>query len=588
MTKIALHIPKPENTRLSFCKVGEKSLADWIGNLPLTNVGEASRELYRGISELNKLDVDAPRRLAMMEHIRQPIHFICTSLAKNYLNQSVQLDERQQKIARLTQALQNALAMGYKLVVAGAEAPAAGDDNSDKVTIAVGIHRAITDLSHTLLRACQLYTDPPKRLWADLHQLYMLAERLNLLDFVIDDQENQLEKKLRIADVYKRALLLGSSKPNNLRQKDLTAIFRALEVWSQAAELTQASLEALFVVDLGKDFPPVYRALKEGDSAESTRSFDTTRLVESLNRFLETGGKESPLQIPKNCSAPLLRHTAQAWGILTQRAFSRSSTEGTLQVVVGLSAAHYYCGKMIEFESQLAGGKTALRLERRNIFIDGHDERKPKNDVWAHAFDAGGNRIPVNRGINADELLKKRDNKVDEDALYECHSVAVADTSPSGYGIRWSGKAPANLQTGEIVAVRESDKEPWSIAAIRWIRKGSESTAIGMQLISPRAEAIGVRAVSAHGDVGDWTRALKLPELKAIKQPARMLVPRLNFRAKGKVEFNEMGAESRAQLTRVVAITENYTQYEYHEIDTEAAKKVDDLLSDKDFDSLWE
>ncbi|MEG6738785.1 molecular chaperone, partial [Pseudomonas aeruginosa] len=56
-------------------------------------------------------------RLQLLELFRQEVHFVCAHLERHILNQAIVLDERPLKIANLCQALQNHLAICYKLIV---------------------------------------------------------------------------------------------------------------------------------------------------------------------------------------------------------------------------------------------------------------------------------------------------------------------------------------------------------------------------------------------------------------------------------------------------------------------------------------
>src|SRR5690606_24941570 len=113
-----LRVPQQTLTSLSFADSNEKGITDWIANLPKANIGETARQLYQGLIELNQLQVSPEKRLAMLEQIRPQVHYVCSSLARYYLGQSIVLEDRPRKVANLSQSLQNHLASGYKTVVA--------------------------------------------------------------------------------------------------------------------------------------------------------------------------------------------------------------------------------------------------------------------------------------------------------------------------------------------------------------------------------------------------------------------------------------------------------------------------------------
>lgn len=98
-------------------------------------------------------------RLQLLELFRPEVHFVCAHLERHFLNQAIVLDERPRKIANLCQALQNHLAIGYKLIVVQ-EAPRNSRDRAQ--LLAVGIQRAIRSLCGPLIRASQLYCPVPE------------------------------------------------------------------------------------------------------------------------------------------------------------------------------------------------------------------------------------------------------------------------------------------------------------------------------------------------------------------------------------------------------------------------------------------
>src|SRR5690606_28970092 len=98
--------------------------------------------------------------------------FVCKQLEKHFLNQAIVLDERPRKVANLCQALQNHLAIGYKLIVARLAAQPSRERNQ---LLAVALQRSTHSLCGPLIRASQLYCPVPEGLWLELHQLYQIA-----------------------------------------------------------------------------------------------------------------------------------------------------------------------------------------------------------------------------------------------------------------------------------------------------------------------------------------------------------------------------------------------------------------------------
>jgi cyclic-di-GMP-binding protein len=115
---LLLRVTTPDKQSLSFCETSPRDLKKWVDGLPKANIGETARQLYQALVELNQLLTPSENRLQLLEILRPEIYFVCKQLEKHFLNQAIVLDERPRKVANLCQALQNHLAIGYKLIVA--------------------------------------------------------------------------------------------------------------------------------------------------------------------------------------------------------------------------------------------------------------------------------------------------------------------------------------------------------------------------------------------------------------------------------------------------------------------------------------
>ena len=79
-------LPPHDLEVLSFSSPQPKKVREWVDSLPQMNVGESAKRLYSAIQELNRLKTDAETRFQLMEIMRVPIHYICVSLEKHFLN----------------------------------------------------------------------------------------------------------------------------------------------------------------------------------------------------------------------------------------------------------------------------------------------------------------------------------------------------------------------------------------------------------------------------------------------------------------------------------------------------------------------
>jgi hypothetical protein len=560
----------------------------------MANTGEAARQLYQAIRELNQLHADPLLRFKLLEVMRPYIYSIGTLLAKHFLQTSVSLNERQLKIANLSQSLQTHLATGYKLVVANSLATLSPVDKPSKI-VTTSIHRAITDTTSTILRAFQLYCHPPERSWSEINQLFLLAEMRHLAQYKVNDTQNRYLSTTDISAAFIRAHLLGTAKPNNLRQQDLIQLYDASELWADRVSITDCDDEsALFIINLHRDRVAQYRQHLRDEQKPLFRSLNTEALVHELKSYAANPQGPSSITVPGKLSDNLLTHAIQAWGIHWQRSFRRMPTEGNLRLCIGLSATHYYIAGKKDFEKLQAELRPKGVEKPHESTIDtGH---RSNNDVWSGAFDAGGSVIPENNSIDMDTIEfinkhKKGDAPEDTSTKYPAHEVTLINTSPGGYCLQWVGELPASIQAGEILGIQEAGVRHWAIGVIRWIRHlGKSGTQLGIELLAPKAEAGAAQLLQKTGQNGGFMRSLLLPGIKAIAQPATLILPRMPFRTGNKIDALHQETQGRQQLTKRIISTNSFSQFQFRSSGIKPNPQTlqqDSDLKDDDFDSLW-
>ncbi len=561
--KLDLSAPDLDLDRLSAGPAKPEALRAWAAELPMANTQECARQLHRAITELSRLQASLQQRLSCLEALRPRVQFLCARLDKAAAGSSHLGDGP----AAAAQQLQMDLALAYRSCVRQALAESSTDSRK---ALGLAVHRSMSDLSQALLRAYQHYTNLATGTWRQLHQLYQLAEDEHITDHAYADEDGQA--LLSIGQVYLRMLLLAGAHPNRLRQRHLTQIYTALEHWVQFAALLPAHQDSLLVVDLGQDAPPRHRRLAPADGP-AIRAIRSETLASALDDALQ--GQPSRARID-GLQPDLLQHLVHAWSLIRKRAFQRLPGNGTMKICVGMRAVHYYMSGGVEF-ADLVGSADALLRRELNPFLDTSRKVDPRapvvNDPWAQAFDAGPMRMPENPNIEDPQLLllqKRKDDgrrKAEAASTYLCQDVLVEDNSPAGFGLRWQGPFPPQLLAGELLAIRERDDDRWCIADCRWLRHDGNQSRLGIELLSPKAIAVAVRRLDKHGGQREYSRALLLPALDAIKQPPMLILPQVGFAEQHKVHIRHQGKQKTAQLTRMVRMTESYTQFTFRMLD---------------------
>ena len=607
---LSLKLPPHDLEVLSFSAPTPKKVQAWVDGLPKMNVGESAKRLYNAVQELNRLKTDSETRFQLMEIMRGPIHFICESLGKHFMNKSVVLPPKEAKIAALAQALQNHLATGYKAVTMQLLPRVRNMDKEAKKLCQRAIHRAIAEQSHVLLRSFQLYYPAPGGLWREMHLLYLIAQRFSMLEQETADPEDAGWES-SIEDLYCRALLLATAKPNQLRQQQIQQVYDATRHWCRFAEISDdKSVTGLFVIDVMTDVPPIYQSLMRRTALpHNIRYFDASAVSDHLRVLLQLpAGQAHPepaFVVPERFPAELTRILIQAWGVLTERAFTRIEEQGSLTLSIGLSATHYFVSGKVDFNRMVSGGSDkVLDPELNNPFLQhGPGGRRrdayEHNDVWGLNVDTSRLQLDKNKVLDEmeDYARQQQAGAKDKYPQYRCD---IINTSPGGFCLNWRQDVPLQVRTGEIVGILEDDKAHWSIGVIRWVKQfKDQGVRMGVELIAPKAEACGTQVIHKKGGASEYMRTLMLPELKAIGQPATLITPNIAFHVGYKVNINEGGLVSKGQLIKQVTSTASFSQFQFKMLAPAAGRDApedaaapapttqDKDTQDDDFDSLW-
>ncbi len=573
-----ISVPDIQQQKLSFCDSSLDGFENWAKNLPMANVGAAAKMLYQATRELNITQINPNYRYKMLEIIRSQVYGICELLGKRFLQQSVMLNDNDLKIVTLAQTLQNQLATGYKRIVLDEiQEPS---KKSDKKLLTFAIHRALTDLSQTVLRSMQLYSAAPKNAWLEIHQLYLMAGEKQVQQYSIKDSRAKYVASSSISEAYLRILLMGCSKPNQLRQVDLANLYAATEVWSTLVKLSHGSdTQALFLFNQHQDTIPAYRSLVNPSIANASCSLALNTLVLALQKHINK--ETSALTVPKNITDSVLNHLVSSWGATVERSFRRTQNSAEIQVGIGLLSSHFFAANEQSFP---------FLLKQWDAQVEEKKESK-SDDIWDKSFDAGHHFSPDIDSISFDSIdfiNKNGQDEVDSGPKGKHARAQVINTSPFGYGVTMDNP-PSSVQTGELVVIKEERMSHWSLGCIRWIRtQRNKDTQLGIELLAPKVEAVAVRILNKTGENGEYLRGICIPALPAADQQETLILPTLPFKVGSKVQWQNDKVNQRIQLLKRVNTSRSFVQYTFQTLTQVLNTSTTSDDSGDEFASIWD
>ena len=469
-------------------------------------------------------------------------------------------------------------------------------------------------IKHELIRALLLSTCKPNMLrQTEIAQVFMATLNWALwAELCVEDDLFGLFKVDLLsnsAPTYLEEDQTDGAEPND------TAMSSSAMSSSTEPSLTLPSLTVPSLTMSNPTVPSSTVSSSAASNSAMSRSLFTADLVPRLNAFINSAlsktGPEDDFQLPDNIQPSLLKHLASVWDTSKKRTFDRTETSGTLELCVGFSALYFYVSDGKDFQTQLRGGKASNLIESEdNPFLNPtgspfkqpyREETKSADDVWSLAYDAGGKEINKSGDFNADLLNVENIDKqlaaeatAQQNKSYPSYQCNIVDTSPGGYCIGWMEGIPSQIRTGEIIGIKEPNQNTWAIAVIRWVTQaGKQKAKLGIELLSPEAKPCGAKVIQKTGQDTDYLRALKLPAIKAIDQPASLLMPNISFRPNTKIVINLQGQERRACLIEQIDTTAGYSQFAYNfleaEIKPELTPDSNQTPQQKgdDFDTLW-
>ncbi len=535
---------------------------NWVNDLPLTNMGEVTKRLYKALVALNQQPLPAPSRIEIGDVLLPFVNIALDNLDRHFSSRSFPLLERSQKVFDLKQALQLELAGLYQL--ATLDMLTKGPLIPKKLLISIG--RSIKYMSGTLINSYSIYNKNKANIWHDVHQLYLFACENNIQSQPVPDKSDAHAEKLSIEEHYLFVHLIALSTPNSLRQGEIARLEKFYKkVISQVSILDNADniqSEYAHIALLNSDEPAALMPVSDSVSSATSRIIDTSKIIKILQNFVEATAHTT---LGLHDDYPMLNHSlAKRLVDVLTTACSRKHKRFPRKDKAGL---------VIRLKDVIE----VIRCTQTDSLLT---QTAEEDDIYAQ--------------LNFGETVASPWTDLEVEALEEDHDVEIQvwkikDSSTSGYGLCQQEKEPTSARIGEIVAIKDPSDESnqWQILVIRWMDyyRGKKGLCFGAELLSPKAMSIRIDNVeNRHLTQKLPVEGLFLPSIEGIRENPNLILPGHMFKVEDILNLQFGVREEKVQITKIDESVGIFAFCHYKLVETLQADEEDD----ESFDEVWD
>ncbi len=558
-----------------------KNAQEWITNLPMGDIAEASREIYQAIYTLNRLKIGPASRFKLLGLYQEPVHTISSALKTQYQQNVFPLNDIKRQLAEFVRELQMEMAHGYKCTILDAEkARFMWGKKALKVQAST---QAMLYLGEVLKCSYEVYMACPSMVWHEIHGIYQYAEHLGWLD-LSNDTDAGISP---ITKEYLINILMGLNNPYQMPEHELGKVREFLGVWAQLAEISPKlelnNVAGHFLIDLTSDSPP---APFPGDvnmqpvaHLRSLNALGIARKLQDAIIKLKGGVPVSQLglgidSLDSDC-LEMLKRMMRNWGLAVRRSRSRVKTRGNCFIASGLRAIHYFSSGQTPFSvngyNDISTKSPAVMPSSVNVSDDGADDGVgiESND------DSGYIDLDI---IAVDDKNSTKDFQAKPttiDTIFRIEQWRIADESAGGMRILHDGSMGARVRVGDLLGIQDGNNpQTWRIGAVRWLKAPRKTRVeVGLEMLTPDVRPVAIRLLENEGM--EYSQALLLPPMPALKRPATLLMP-AGFYKRDK-PFEMIEADGLQRKIKALELLEHTKAYE-HIVFADMAAEVSETM----------
>ena len=536
----------------------------WVSGLPLTDMGEATRQLFLGLTHLNQESIPPQVRIEITEVILPYIKMVLENLDRHFLSRSFPLPERSQKIFDLKKSLQMETAGSYQL--AALEMLTKSMVSKSKLLLAIG--RAVSYMSQVLMDSYEVYAKHDKSTWHDIHHLFLMACENKVDKKPIPNKDDTQESEMSIEDHYKLINLIALAAPNTLRQGEVAKICnffkQSINDVSILDNASTVKAKYAHITLLNSDEPASLMPVSDLVNSPTSRIFDLSGVINHLDEFVSLS-ELSDLGTHKKW--PMLTHSlakrlVYVLTTIRNRRFKRFPRDEKLMLAIRMA-------DVIE----------VIRENDVDSFADQVNENVEDDNIYEALANVDAVESPWS-DIDLDSVANGFD--------VQLHSWQVENSSSGGYGLRQIKSESSTARVGELVAVKDpkDEAELWQIAVIRWMDSfRGTGLKTGLEILSLHGMTVTVDAISNREITQKLPlEGILLPTIDGARKEANLIFPGFIFHVDDELTLT-MG--SREQHIIITSVDDTVGSFSYCGFDNVEIEEVEEG-SFESFEDVWE
>ena len=482
-----------------------ESCAQWLSQLQLTNLQQAHSLLLTQINELTRFPMRGLERLNTLELLRDTVHYVQNDYAKKLISKPLPLSESELVIFISIVQLWQAMTAGYQRCL---QAFIAGDKQLAK-------HGAL------LCQRCLLYSglavtehlrtryEFDAKLWQQLHELYVFAEKQGLHLKEISDPLKQDAPPINCRNSYVKILLTCYARTAELTRSQLQLLDAWLTEWSavipvqRSYKISKGDAQPLALDLAGTQGLQPVKFVTHKAGMRYLVMMPLSKLLRVKTILLQQGQTPQQLQLGNLSSAQecieLLTFLHQCWCEDNSARFGERNP-GSQHAQLGYQRENIYA---------LLSGKSFKQAAVTNSMVQQQIEAFGR--VLPDAAKAPGSGLPL------------------EDWHLENRSIL-------GARLLRVGTTGGRLSHNQLVALRTGDAETFMLATTTWLsvtRTGQ--LRIGVRYLPGTVQAIVLHSADAGKAASDIaTPGFLLQAVPALRTPPSLIIPN-NWFASGRI-----------------------------------------------------